>query len=357
MNLPQSPEEYTSLSIFPNHTCNFQCKYCYSAQGRSRTVIDRKRLQQTLDFFVNPDRLAPQSLKLFISGGGEPLLTWDETRFAIVYANDRALQYGFTIWTTIITNGSIVDEDMIETFKKYKCCVCFSFEVLEDVQNSLRGHYDKVHKTLMKYGQSGVHVSLNSTITPLCVSRMKEMAEKVLADYPFVRNYTLEPVTDHTLFETPEMMREFYRQFSNNYLEIKKAIDPDILSLWFSLDEMVDTVKMRYCPGKLCLTPHATFSVCHCTSSEAEERYEKCVYGKVTDEGVVFDREKFRKLMDINALNRERCRDCVAKRHCGGECMTRWEQYPEACMEEVCNFNRRWLQTQLEEKNGCSTEK
>jgi len=354
-SLRQSPDEYKTLSLLPNHICNFRCKYCYSKQGRSHTIINRKKLQTALDFFINPDRIAPQTLKLFISGGGEPLLTWEDTLYAIVYAQERAQQYGFTLWTSIITNGSIVNEEIIETLLKYKSSVCISFEVLEDLQNSLRGNYNLVSETLTKYGQAGVPVMLNSTITPASVSHMKEMVHKVVSDYPFVRNYTLEPVTDHTLFDSPEMLRNFYTQFSNNYFELKKEVEPN--TIWCSLDEMIDTKKLRYCPGKLCLTPHGTFSVCHCVSAMDEQRYEKCVYGRITEQSVVFDLEKFKQLMDINAQYYSKCSDCFAKWNCGGECMTRQDQYPENFMDEVCNFNRQWLTMQLKERHGYFTEK
>jgi len=352
-----SPEEYTALSLLPTHLCNFQCRYCYSAQGRSHAIIDRKKIQQVIDFFINPDRLEPQSLKLFISGGGEPLLTWEETQFAIEYANERALLYGFTVWTTIITNGSVINKDIVDTLKKYNCCICISFEVFEDFQNSLRGHYGRVHNVLKEYGQAGIYVTLNSTITPLNVAHMKDMVRKVTSDYPFVTHYTLEPVTDHTLFDSPETMKSFYAQFTDNYFEIKKEFDNTKIELWCSLNEMIDTKKQRYCPGKLCLTPHATFSICHCVSSVSEERYEKCVYGKVTDDGVIFDIEKFKQLIDINVLHWEKCKNCFAKWNCGGECLTRQDMYPEAYMEEVCNFNRQWLTRQMKERYGYFTEK
>lgn len=355
--LRQSPEEYTTLSLLPNHACNFQCRYCYSAQGRSQTMIDRKKLQQALDFFINPVRLEPQKIKLFISGGGEPLLKWEDTLFAIVYAHERALQYGFTLWTTIITNGSIINEKIVDVLKKYKCGICVSFEVFEEFQNNLRGHYTKVSKVLTEYGQSGIPVSLNSTITAISVSMMKDMVGKLCSDYSFVTDYTLEPVTDHTLFDSPAAMKIFYQQFSKNYFDLKKEYSQTKIKLWCTLDVMMVTKKLRYCPGKLCLTPHATFSICHCVSSEQEERYEKCVYGKITDDGVVFDMEKFKQLININVLHREKCRDCFAKWNCGGECMTRQDQYPEEYMEEVCNFNRQWLITQLEERYGCFNEK
>lgn len=348
--LRQSPQEYTTLSLLPNLICNFRCQYCYSAQGRSHAQITREKLRKALDFFIDPQRICPQTIKMFVSGGGEPLLSWETIKYALEYAYERARQYGFTLWVSFITNGAILEEEILHTLKTYACSVCVSFEVLPELQEHLRGQYEKVSQHIISYGKAGIPVMLNSTITPFSVDRMQEMMEEVLKTYPFVRNYTLEPVTDHTLFGSPGEMREFYRKFATHYRAIKELYGKGKTSLWFSLDEMADTMKMRYCPGKLCLTPQGTFSICHCASSPREDRYEKCVYGSVTEEGVTFDTEKFRQLMDLNVLHKEKCRDCFAKWNCGGECMTRADQYPEAYMEEVCHFNREWLRTQLEQR-------
>jgi radical SAM protein with 4Fe4S-binding SPASM domain len=348
--LRQHPDEYTTLSLLPGSICNFRCGYCYSAEGRSSKIIDKQKLKQGLDFFINPDRIKPQTIKMFISGGGEPFMSWDDTRFAISYAHERAKEQGFTLWTSIITNGSIINEEIVRILKKYKCSICVSFEVLEDIQDKLRAQCKKVAKNIILYGEAGVPVMLNSTITPLSVDRMGEMMDEVFTNYSFVRNYTLEPVTDHTQFDSSESLRKFYDQFFENYKMIKEKYTQSSPSLWFSLEEMADTIKMRYCPGKLCLTPDATFSICHCVSSPLEERYEESIYGEITPEGVVFDESKFRSLIAFNAHNRDKCRDCFAKWNCGGECMTRWAQYPEKYMDEVCAFNRKWLKQQLEDR-------
>ena len=355
--LKLDPEEYTTLSLLPNLTCNFRCNYCYSAEGRSSIVIDRQKLKQGVDFFINPERIMPQTIKMFISGGGEPFMSWDDTQFAISYAHERAKEMGFTLWASIITNGSVINEGIIHTLTKYKCSVCVSFEILEDLQNQLRGSYKKVAKNIISYSESGIPIMLNSTITPLSINRMNEMAEEVFTKYSFVRNYTLEPVTDHTQFESPESLRSFYDQFIENYKMIKKKYSHSTPSLWFSLEDMAKTIKMRYCPGKLCLTPKATFSICHCVSSPLEKRYKESIYGKITPEGVVFDRNKFHSLIALNAHNRDKCKNCFAKWNCGGECLTRWKQYPEEYMDEVCVFNRKWLKQQLEECLGKNTAK
>ena len=35
------------MSILPNHTCNFNCSYCYSAKGRSNVVLEKEKLQNS----------------------------------------------------------------------------------------------------------------------------------------------------------------------------------------------------------------------------------------------------------------------------------------------------------------------
>ena len=67
----------SKLSILPNHICNFSCSYCYSAAGRSTTRMSWEKMRSALDFFIDENRIAPQPLSIFISGGGEPLLSWD----------------------------------------------------------------------------------------------------------------------------------------------------------------------------------------------------------------------------------------------------------------------------------------
>jgi radical SAM protein with 4Fe4S-binding SPASM domain len=348
--LRQTPHDYTTLSLLPNQICNFHCTYCYSAKGRSSKIIDKTVLDRALDFFIDDKRLSPQTLKLFISGGGEPLLTWEDTRHALAYAHERAMQYGFTLWASIISNGTMINDDIIQTLKKYKSSICISFEVLEDLQNSLRGNYKRVSENLIQYGQSGIPTMINSTITPLSVNRMKEMAKEVFTKYPFVKSYTLEPVTDYTVFSSPAVMRTFYKTFTKNYIDIKEIYNDTRTEIWCTLEELSNVPRLRYCPGKLCLTAEGTFTICHCASSPQEERYEKCKYGVVDENGVSFDMDKFRQLIDINSLNKEKCRNCFAKWNCGGECMTRQDQYPEEYMDEVCHFNRQWLLMQLTNK-------
>lgn len=340
----RTPSDFTTLSLMPNQMCNFSCRYCYSAEGRSSKVIDKAILHKGLDFFIDRQRIASQTLKMFVSGGGEPFVTQDITCHALEYAHERAQEQGFQLWASVVTNGSIVNDKIINVLKQYGTSVCVSFEVLEDLQEQLRGRYRTVSETLASYGKAGVPTMVNSTITPLSVNRIEEMTEMLLKQYPFVRSFTVEPVTDYRLFPTPAHLADFYRQFMRGYLKIKQQYGDSKTEIWCSMEQMTAAPRRRYCPGKLCLTPEGTFTICHCATSSKEERYEHCVYGKIDGNGVSFDLGKFHELLNINASTMKRCNNCIAKMNCGGECMTRIDLYPSEYMDEVCNFNRKWFE-------------
>ncbi len=332
-----------SMSILPNLTCNFACSYCYSAQGRSATVMPWEVAQRGLDLFIDKERAAGKPLRLFISGGGEPLVSWPLTRRIVEYARERAKEQGLKLSIGLITNGSLITSDICEVLRDTDCTVGVSFEVLEDLQTLQRKMWHRVSQNIHLLHQRGVRVKMNSTITPASVGRMEEMLRTVAREYPYVEAYTMEPVTSVDLFATREELRAFYDQFFEQYVRCSQVAKEMGVSLRFTFDDAMRGITPRHCPGKLCLTPTGKLSACHLVSSPREERFEECTYGMVSPEGVEIDREKFEALYATNVTSYERCRDCFAKWDCGGECMTRNALYPKEYMEEVCRFNRRFV--------------
>ena len=340
----------TRLSLLPNFVCNFSCSYCYSAKGRMNKEIDQRKVKIMLDYFIDENRIAPQHLSLFISGGGEPLISWDSVCETIEYAKKRASDKGFTIHISIITNGSLLTENMVKLLKMYDCTVCVSFEVLPELQDIQRKHFDRVDQNIKLLGAAGVRTLLNSTITPLSVNKMVDMMKAVITNYPFVEQYTMEPVTSTDVFHNSEHMAQFYDSFYHNYLKSKKIADKHAFKLRFAMEDALSSTVVRHCPGKLCLTPDAKITACHLASSPKEERYSKCVYGEVDESKVIINHARFNEIYNVNVLSYKRCNDCFAKWNCGGECMARNDTYPQEYMAEVCNFNRRFIKHLLIER-------
>lgn len=337
-------EKFTKLSIIPNLTCNFACSYCYSAKGRSKTILDWEKAKAVLNHFIDENRIEPQPLSIFVSGGGEPLLSWNLLKKILEYARTRALDKGFSLYMSVVTNGSLLTEEIATSLKALDCSVCISYEVLEDLQNKQRKHYSEVKANIAMLERIGVRTMLNSTITPLSVTRMTEMMEEIASCYPFVSQYTMEPVTGYEMFQSPEDMDVFYDRFYVEYLRCRDIADRNGINLRFTFDDSLRGITLRHCPGKFTLTPQGTISACHLTSSPMESRYERCVYGRVTEIGAIeLDMEKFQALRNINVFSYNRCADCFAKWSCGGECMARNDSYPSEYMEAVCRFNRRFV--------------
>lgn len=339
----------TKLSVIPNNRCNFGCSYCYSAAGRNGHEVPWTTLKRTLDWFIDARRFDDQkamALSIFISGGGEPLLSWDSvTRRMLEYSRERAAEQGLPLRLMIISNGSLLTTEIAHRLAELEVSVGVSFEVLPDLQNRQRGHYDDVVRGLETLHNAGVATLMNSTITPESVGRMEEMYAEVGRHWPFVRRYTMEPVTGSALFASAAELRSFYDAFFDGYLRCKERQND--VELRFTFDDDYRELCVRHCPGKLSLTPEGTFSVCHLVSSPKEERYADCVYGTADDSGIHLDTVHFAQLYSRNVASYTECADCFAKWVCGGECLTRRSTYTAEQMAEVCRFNRRYVRHQL----------
>lgn len=338
------------LSMIPNLTCNFSCSYCYSAKGRSGIVMKWETAKAALDFFIDRNRIGCKYLSLFISGGGEPLASWPLTRRIIEYARERSDEHGFRMTISVITNGSLITPEIADVLRENSCIVGVSFEVLEELQDLQRKMWRKVSDNIRMLHDHGVTVKMNSTITPASVDRMEEMLLTVAREYPFVAEYTMEPVTSVDLFGNAEQLGTFYSKYFDSYVKCTGLARKMRQNLRFTFDDAMRGITPRHCPGKFCITPTGKISVCHLVSSPKEERFSDCVYGEVTDTGVAVDKDKFKYLYDRNVAAYDRCHDCFAKWDCGGECMTRNDIYPEPYLTEVCKFNKRFIRHTLLEK-------
>lgn len=358
----QRAEDIQKMSILPNHTCNFNCSYCYSAKGRSHTILEESKLKAGLDYFINPTRLKERSLSISFIGGGEPLLSWGLVKYGMEYATKLAEKHGFSLLMTLITNGSIMNEEIIRHLKHYHVLPDISFDILEEAQNKNRKHFDWVCHTLDMLCEHELVPSVNATITPDNVSKMTDMLAFMDSRFPKITNMVFEPVVSDSIFTTPAQLRDFYSTYLANFFRVRKLASDTGKSITCRIYKNIDSLLERGCPSKFTLTPQGDVSVCYCTSSPNEKRYAERTYGYVNEAEVHIDADKFRKIHGINVYSLEKCTNCYAKWHCGGGCMCPNDLYDEASLEEVCHFTREMIKHTLLERleescrqeEGCS---
>lgn len=340
----KAPEDYTLLTVLPNNVCNFNCSYCYSAASRNHAVLDAGRLYRAMDFFMESkpaDFRKP--LTISFMGGGEPLLSWKLVCKGIEYAEAKAAERRLRLNVRIITNGSVLNDDVISFLKAHRVEVSVSFELLEDIQNLQRKHYDLVRSNICRLIASGIPIQINSTITPANVGRMHEMLDVLVKDFPKVRNAMFEPVTAQGLFPTPSHLKDYYDEYVKGFVAVREKGDEsgvDITSFAylrtvFPLD--------RACPGEFCITAEGFITGCYCVATRNEPLSGQTFYGVASERGVEFDRERFERLLGHNVYSKERCGSCEVKWNCGGGCFHQFYTYDEEYLDEVCGFTRNFI--------------
>lgn len=143
--------------------CNMKCKFCYA------TFEDMHILKQLskYDAFKILDKLKEEGLQKITFAGGEPLL-YKWIYEVIVYSK------GIGLTTSIITNGSLLTEELLEKFKGNLDWIGISIDSLNDETNVKIGRTYKnkpnYYELVSKIKMYGFKLKINTV-----VNRFNEM--------------------------------------------------------------------------------------------------------------------------------------------------------------------------------------
>ena len=330
--------DFINLSILPNNICNFSCAYCYSAKGRSSARLPLAKAKAAVDFFLHEGRCPGPLFTVSIFGGGEPMLSWmDVVAPLIEYVYQSAGQRGRQVAVTLITNGSLVDEQLIRKCLDHRLNLVVSYDVLEDVQNAQRRHFAEVTANIRLLIDRGVVPAVNAVVTDLNVERQTEMVQALHDRFPEIRHVAFEP-----MIGVVPGRRVFYARFLAGFIDALSLAEQYNIRLTCTVLRNVDVTVDRYCPGELALCPDGSLSVCPCVSSPQEPRYADYIYGWVDDDGTVhIDRPKLKRLLAMNVKSQTWCADCFAKWNCGGGCLNATLANGNRPDADYCRFVRQ----------------
>lgn len=341
--------DYLLLSILPNYKCNFSCSYCFAAKGRSNKEISIEHVKSTLDYFMDNKRTSDRKRFLTFLGGGEPLLSWKIVKYGIEYATTLAAEQDLHLMMELVTNGSILTDDILNTLLHYKVQPRVSFEVLKDIQNKQRGQYAKVCKTIDRLTEAGIHPQVRAMITPDNVERMEEMVQTLVTRFPGVNYYLFDPITDRKIFSEADKTKMFYQKYRQHFFAAADLAQQHGKVLKCAPLQNLNSIVERYCCGELCLTPEGSISICHRIASPSDNDYQRCIYGKFDDSGQLqFNNERFHHLIaSYTIYDNSNCENCFVKWNCGGGCMVQHRTYSPDIREVICEFTRDFSKTAL----------
>lgn len=345
------PEDIFKISVLPTHSCNLSCTYCYSAKGRNSIHLDKNKLKSSLEYFIDPGRIEKRYLHLSIIGGGEPMLNWDLVKFTIEYADELAEKGKFELDKILITNGTIISDEIINFLMDRNVVPNISFDILESAQNTQRKNYEKVVETITKFLDAGIYPTLNATITPSTANRQLEMAQTVFTKFPGISNLIFEPVIAEEYFPDQNSFNQFYSDFNNGFFEARKFGLKHNIEIRCKAFINMFNITNHGCEFRFSLTPGGEITNCYCVSSPEEKYFESRQIGNI-DAGnkVRFNYEKFDSMVRNDVSQEKKCSECFIKWNCGGGCLLPKETYDQSYLDILCDQVRDFSVRVLIEK-------
>lgn len=170
----------TSLHIFVlTNACNMCCVYC---QAQDSAQEKKGKMQEmTAKAAVDIALQSPNEYLTFEFQGGEPLLNFETIKYIVEYSeqnkNYKQIQY------SLVTNTLLLNEKMIQFFKKYDVSISTSLDGCKEVHNSNRpkidgdGTYDYVNRNIKWLQSNDIQVGAIETTTKISLKNAGKIIE------------------------------------------------------------------------------------------------------------------------------------------------------------------------------------
>lgn len=161
--------EFSGFTLIVTEECNFNCPYCYQKKGKRH--LDASIIEKAIDFFFS--FLTEESFINFY--GGEPLLAFDQIRHAVNYIQYKNKKEKKQIRYSITTNGSLLDDDILQFLDQHKFSVLLSFDGYAQETYRKKGSLDQIVSIIKKIiRKTDIALETNSVFTPKTIKYLSK---------------------------------------------------------------------------------------------------------------------------------------------------------------------------------------
>jgi len=216
----QDKSETLAAWLHLTNQCNLSCKYCYVTRTDQR--MDTFIAKRSVDA-VYRSALAYGYTRVRLKyAGGEPTLNFDALRAAQQRAEVLSAQTGINLEAVILTNGTLLTDDQLETLLAHDIQVMVSLDGVgpyQDIQRPMGGHKDSsfklVSNTFDRLLARGISPHISVTITRQNLKGLPDLVEFLLDrqlrfSFNFYRDLDGSPRSGALKF-TPEQLIEGLR--------------------------------------------------------------------------------------------------------------------------------------------------
>lgn len=318
----------TSVTLFLTTACNLRCTYCYASAGDTPLrVMGMDVARHGIDTIIrNAVEQGERRITIAYHGGGEPTVNWSTLTDSFQYARERAVEQGLEVDAALATNGVLSDQKL-DWIIEHLSGVSLSFDGLPEVHDAHRltiagqGSSDQVLHTIRRFDAANFNYGLRLTVTREFIPQL-EASVRFLCSQFRPQRIQVEPA--YALGRWREAPSAETAQFVEAFRSAQAAARTYGRQIEFS-GARVGLLTNHFCgvtQDSFCLTADGQVSACYETFIPENEWADTFFYGRL-------DREQGEFLFDLPVLNelrrqtvdqREYCRGCFAKWHCGGDC-------------------------------------
>lgn len=309
------------------NACNLRCKYCFENERTDdgkKVVMSKKVLKKAIDFLMNDRKNV--HLTFF---GGEPLLCKGLLQFGIEYANKLAREEGAYVSFSVVTNGTKLDDDIINILNGYDVNIVYSFDGNKFSQNKYRpfdsggASYEVVTNNLKKListrkDQRYGHLIVRPTITSDTIDLMEDIYNELiqigckeisfsLVSAKNVEDYAIKSADlDKLRYEYGKMTDNYYRELLEGYSYNK---------FFESMVERIEknSINREFCDcGKRYMAIDTNGNIYPCEGFIGVQEFKM---GNIICETMDNNWE-----MPQTVDENEECMKCWARYMCGGSC-------------------------------------
>ena len=220
-------EKSLGVWIYLTNQCNFSCRYCFVEKKNKNLSI--KNIKVMVTNIMNSAKKNRLKSIDFVLAGGEPLLKLKEIKKMAAEIKKIGKKILIPYKIAIITNGSLLTENIAKYFKKNKIRVSISLDGVANYHNNTRvfpdgrGTYKFVHKGIKIAKKFKILDNVNVVITSKNIEHLPDLAKFLLKNqilfafslYKRTEVYSKTSLSPEKLIPPTEKLIKYFKRTIN----------------------------------------------------------------------------------------------------------------------------------------------
>jgi len=187
---------YPSLTLNLTNNCNLNCSYCFAFKKDSVNLMDFEHAKASILWLVNTFKSEDYSILFF---GGEPLLMESLIEKIVNFCNELSLSRQINIYYSITTNGTIMNDNIIQLFRDNNFRIKISMDGPKEVNDINRkygngkGSFEDIYNNLDIIRRYKIPYEVKATVSPNSIELNKIIDFFERNEIHFSFNYVLQP--------------------------------------------------------------------------------------------------------------------------------------------------------------------